>query len=149
MLTLQQYTTKTCAVCKAHRPMLTVEFDCANLPCNYGASAYPEIWFGKFDDYSLLAATFFHELGHCAVSAGSVDLKVEREINAWRFGFDLMVEHGFSVSLKQIQYCLDCLFSYAGWDIREPTTEGLLELRRRIREKNQHEDKQQEIPIKP
>jgi hypothetical protein len=60
-------------------------------------------------------------------------IRIGTEIQCWKIGFDLMLAHGFFVTLAQIKYCLNCLDSYVGYEFREYIEKCLLELRMEIK----------------
>jgi len=98
------------------------------------------IWLGEFDYGDTLITAFFHELAHCIGSVNLWDFKIEEEIQVWQYAFDLMRMHGFEITSRSVRYCLDCLRTYAGHEIREYTASALENLRNEMRRKNFEQD---------
>ena len=68
-----------------------------------------EIVLGIYDDNELLIASFFHELGHIIKHENNM---FNTEEQAWKIGFEVAREHGFTFSIKTHKWAYEQLCTY-------------------------------------
>lgn len=95
------------------------EYCKANGEDNYINKSYVgnKIELGIYDNEELMIASFFHELGHVTdktkwwINADKTT-KYKAERNAWKIGFDLAKQHGYTFSLSTYKWAIKQLKSY-------------------------------------